>query len=583
MIVLGFHPGNHDAAAALFDDYRLVAAVAQERLTRRKSDGDGIPDDAIDECLAIAHLARADVDAVALTRTRLPWRYYTHFRGGRWVEGKVRQLLGREKHKDMFLELRRAGRTRAADLLNVPRFLAELGFRADARVHFANHHFAHALPAVFFTDWDDALVYTADGGGDHLHYSVHRLRDGRLETVHGDDSTLLGAIPVDSVGLAYGYATQALGYRINRHEGKLTGLAAYGEATAYEELAARFRIEDDGRVRSDYPSYAAMRQHIFEVAQRTNPADLAASAQALLEALVPTAIDRLLEQGRQQNLGLAGGVFANVRLNRLLAETRGFGEVFVFPAMGDDGLAVGSALAFLLERDGLGPWLARRYRLADVYLGRDWGGEIDTLLAATPGIRRVSARPAEAAVARLVRGEAGALYTGRMEFGPRALGARSILASPAEREINTFLNDRLERSEFMPFAPVVGEDDAAEVFDLPAASRYASRFMTITCAVRDAWRERIPAVVHVDGTARPQVIGPNENPLYFDILQGFRAATGLPVLVNTSFNVHEEPIVNRPTECVKALTDGRVDFVVTDQGVYAPEAPAAPRPPAAKG
>jgi carbamoyltransferase len=571
MIVLGFHPGNHDAAAALFDDYRLVAAVAQERLTRRKSDGGGIPEAAIDECLAIAGLARTDVDAVALTRTRLPWRYYTHFRGGRWVEGKVRQLVGREKHKDMFLELRRAGRTRAADLFDVSRFLAELGFRADARVHFANHHFAHALTALFFTDWDDALVYTADGGGDHLHYSAHRLRDGRLETVHGDDSTLLGAIPVDSVGLAYGYATQALGYRINRHEGKLTGLAAFGEPSAYAELAARFRVGDDGRIHSDYPSFAAMRQHIFQIARRTTPADLAASAQALLEALVPAAVDRLLDGRRQPNLGLAGGVFANVRLNRLLAESRGFGEVFIFPAMGDDGLAVGSALGFLLERDGLDRWLARRYRLDDVYLGRDWGGAIDDLLAATAGIRKQPGPPAEAAVARLVRGEAGALYTGRMEFGPRALGARSILASPAEREINTALNDRLERSEFMPFAPVVAEDDAAEVFELPAASRYASRFMTITCAVRDGWRQRIPAVVHVDGTARPQVIGRRENPLYFEILQGFAAATALPVLVNTSFNVHEEPIVNRPAECVQALTDGRVDFVVTAQGVYARE------------
>ena len=183
-------------------------------------------------------------------------------------------------------------------------------------------------------------------------------------------------------------------------------------------------------------------------------------------------------------------------------------------------------------------------------------------------MRRTEEAPVDGAVRRLVAGEIGAIYTGRMEYGPRALGARSILANPSRRDTHDQLNQRLDRSEFMPFAPVITQERAADVFDVTAVNARACRYMTIACDVRPQWRARIPAVVHVDGSARPQVIARDDNPTYYDILVAFERASGLPVLVNTSFNVHEEPIVNAPAECIKALTDQRVDFVVTDQGLY---------------
>jgi len=155
-----------------------------------------------------------------------------------------------------------------------------------------------------------------------------------------------------------------------------------------------------------------------------------------------------------------------------------------------------------------------------------------------------------------------------MEYGPRALGARSILANPARRETHDLLNTRLDRTEFMPFAPVIAADRASEVFEVSKLNAYACRFMTITCNVRLNWRDRIAAIVHVDGSARPQTIVRESNPLYFDILMAFEKATGIPVLVNTSFNVHEEPIVNTPRECAQALLDRRIDFVVTKQAIY---------------
>jgi carbamoyltransferase len=265
---------------------------------------------------------------------------------------------------------------------------------------------------------------------------------------------------------------------------------------------------------------------------------------------------------------LGGGLFANVRLNRLLAESCPLDEVFVFPAMGDDGLCVGAGLAFLLARDGLPVWLARRYRLDTVYLGHDYDRDIDAALAQQGGLRKQEGAPAAAATERILAGQVGAAYLGRMEFGPRALGGRSIIASPADHAINDDLNRRLERSEFMPFAPYVLDEDAERVFDITPVNRYAARFMTITCGVKPEWRAKIPAVVHVDGTARPQIVRDAENPLYAAILRRFRDTSGLPVLVNTSFNVHEEPIVNRPEECREALIADRVDFVLTKRAVY---------------
>jgi carbamoyltransferase len=447
-------------------------------------------------------------------------------------------------------------------------FLSFLGLRPGIPVFFSNHHFAHGLSALFHTDWDDALIYTADGCGDNVHYSHRLLRNGALDCLFGDDRWLLQKRRVDSLGLAYGYATKALGYRMNRHEGKLTGLAGFGQPSIADQIASHFRVGDDGVIDSDFASDGAMQSAIEALAKTCEPADLAASIQQVLEDTILSSVESLLARHGQRHLCLAGGVFANVRLNRTLCEAAGLDEIFIFPAMGDEGLVIGGALQYLLERDGLPAWLKRRRRLDDVYWGRDHSARIDRALADAAGIRKLPGDPVEEAAALLTQGLVGAVYEGRMEFGPRALGARSILASPADAAVNQRMNERLNRSDFMPFAPYVLAEDAAEVFEVTAANRYACRFMTITTAVNPAWRQRIPAVVHVDGTARPQIIDPASNPLYAGILDQFKQATGLPVLVNTSFNAHEEPIINRPEECVDALQNDRIDFVVTRQGVY---------------
>jgi carbamoyltransferase len=566
--ILAIHAGMHDSSAAAFDNYELVAAVSEERMTRVKGSGEKVPWLSIDEVLRIAGWRRNDVDAIATTRGWFPTHDYK-FSLPRELWYTLKRWQGKERtHRELAVLSHRFGVTDTHKLFRADRFLKDNSFRPDTQIYFANHHASHALAALFYTDWNEALVYTSDGIGDNVSYSMRGLKNGALECFYGDDRWLTETLKETGLASAYGYATVACGFRMLRHEGKLTGLAAYGEPKLSEEMAAQFRFNDKtGLVETDFKNWSVMREKFLGLCKGHDREAIAASIQKVAEDFTVQSVRHWLERTGARKLALAGGLFANVRLNRLLAETLPLDEVFVFPAMGDEGLSVGAALTFLHERDGTETWLRHRHRLDNVYLGQNYDGRIDDVLASA-GMRRLAGRPVETAVDLIRAGKAGAIYAGRMEFGPRALGARTIIASPHDHAINDLLNKRLDRSEFMPFAPYVLEEDAARVFEITDVNRYAAHFMTITCGVKPEWRARIPAVVHVDGTARPQIVRGDENPLFAAILRRFRDQTELPVLINTSFNVHEEPIVNRPEECLQALSDGRVDFVVTQQAVY---------------
>jgi carbamoyltransferase len=568
MRILGIHGWDHDTSAALFDDYKLIAAVQEERLTRIKSWGGNVPWLAIEEVLGIAGWNRRDIDVIALGCGTFPTRYL-RFSLPRDLYYTTRRWLGRERRtRDIVTVANRRGIGDPYALFRADDFLADHSFRPDTKICFQNHHEAHALAALFHTDWDEGLVYTSDGVGDNVSYSVRSLKDGKLDCHLGGDMELTAHPYRNSIATAYMHATVACGFRPWRHEGKLTGLSARGSPTLTHELARHFWTGSDGIVKSDFKDWESLEQGVRRILDGHDRETIAASIQQLAEDVILAAVRFWIEHTGARRLALSGGLFANVRLNRLLAESLPLDEAFIFPAMGDDGIAIGNALAFLLHRDGLATWLAHRRRLDDVYFGRDFDGRIDECLATATGVKRHDGQPADLATDLIRAGKVGAIYTGRMEFGPRALGNRSIIASPHDHAINDDLNHRLERSEFMPFAPYILEEDAERVFEITPKNHYAAHFMTITCAVRPEWRDRIPAVVHVDGTARPQIIREAVNPLFAGILRRFRDATGLPVLVNTSFNVHEEPIVNRPSECLKALLDRRIDFVVTKQAVY---------------
>ena len=574
MLILGMYTGGHDANAVLFDDYRLLAAVQQERVTRVKGDGGRIPTEAIEECLNIAGSTAGDVDVVMLGRSEYPERYLSSLSLTRQIKMKVREFVGAEERcRSLETELVRRKSTHTEQHFNSKEFLTNLGCGAHTVLRFYNHHEAHAIPCLFHSNHDGLecgvkmLLHTADGRGDNVQYSHRVFGDMKLETLYGDDSALLSARRVDSIGIAYQIATKVLGFKPLRHEGKVTGLAAFGKARLASELQSLFHVDNSGQITTRFSSYRDMKRTLVSLFSGCKREDVAASIQRLLEETVLQSVTRLLERTCATRLGLSGGVHANVKLNQRLAEDLPVDDVFVYPAMSDAGLAAGGALRYLLDRDGMDTWLSNGWPLEHLYFGRSYGSLIDSVLDRN-GATKVKGDPVQNTARELADGKVVGIFTKGMEYGPRALGARSILASPVDATINDSLNRRLARSEFMPFAPVVSERDAPLIFEVNSTTQNAMRFMTVTCAVRERWKSRIPAVVHVDGTARPQIITREHNPLYFDVLQAYKSVTKIPVLVNTSFNVHEEPIVNSPAECAQALLDGRVDGVVTDNGYY---------------
>ncbi|WP_168201646.1 carbamoyltransferase C-terminal domain-containing protein [Phreatobacter aquaticus] len=563
MIILGFYQ-SHDACAALYDDYRCLASVALERVTRIKTDGYRFPSEAVAECLASAGLTPGDIGAVCYPRMRYPAddiQNGFHRFGGLFGAHKV----------DPIAHLRSGRAKDLAEVVDVSAFAARHGWPAGAETFFYNHHKAHALATLAHMPADEVLLYTADGGGDDVFYSARLLKDGQLTDLFGGEADTLARTvpqrPGDSLGKLYAYVTEALGFRSLRHEGKVLGLAAFGKPVHAERMTALYQVSDDGQIHCAMPRWR-VRMLVNSLAKKCSREDMAASVQQTLENVILAALAKLLRRAPVRHLGLSGGVFANVKLTQRIAERFDLDEIFVYPAMSDQGEADGGVLEFLLKRDGLASWLGHREKLGNVYRGRDYTGDVDRVFAAGGAVKRPAADPIDEAATIIAAGGIVGTYLGRMEYGPRALGARSIIAAATDRSINDWLNKRLDRTDFMPFAPVVRAEKAKDLFLLPDELAYTANFMTVTCDVKPEWREKIPACVHVDGTARPQLIHREQNPVYYDVLAAYEQKTGIPALINTSFNVHEEPIINKPEEALRALKEGRVDHLLSENAVW---------------
>jgi carbamoyltransferase len=441
-------------------------------------------------------------------------------------------------------------------------FLADEGFRPETRVSFHAHHPVHALLGGFYSGFDECLIITADGHGDlDESHSTSRYANGVVETLSTTTGT--GRSP----GLFYRMVTELLGFQPLRHEGKILGLAAFGDpAPLLASFRRALRAAPCGTCfDSDFahPQTAHQDRRAFLAASiqghsRENVA--AAAQQALEEAFLAIVKQQVADTGIHR-IALNGGVAANVKLNQRIAALPEVEQLFVFPAMGDGGSAIGTAL-LAIEADSPGFLGARQHALTDVYLGPDYAdSEIEQALA-DQGLRYTKLagdmlvdRAAQAIHDGLVVG----WFQGRMEFGPRALGNRSIVARAIDAGINTSLNGRLERTEFMPFAPSVVAECADEVFIGTGKAAYAAEFMTVTFNVQDEWKSRIPAVVHVDGTARPQLVRADRNPLYHALIKRYGELSGIPLVLNTSFNVHEEPIACSPAQGIRSLREDRID------------------------
>jgi carbamoyltransferase len=564
-LTLGLQTG-HESSAALFDGRRLVAAVSDERLTRVKNDGSRLMDEATDAVLAIAGRSRADVDRLALLYTFFPDEYFTRETWSKELERRLvrrrRARQGAERPQMLlcnFLERLKAHGKQFDRHFLQDKFLRQEGY-PKAATGFYDHHDSHAIAAAFYSGFPECAVVTMDGQGDWgVHHTSGIFRDGRYQRQHVSDQA--GA----SAGMFYGHITELLGFRPMRHEGKVVGLAAMGDPKPlYEPFHAALRLSADGRtLASAFAGADAERRrlaHLKSAIAGHSRENVSAAAQQLLEDVVLDLVRGYLKETGQRKVALNGGVFANVKLNQRIAMLPEVEQIFVFPGMSDTGNSVGAGLLDMLARDAGA--LRDNEPMTDVYLGPAYGDEAIAAALADAGLsgQKLSEPALVDTAARAIHdGRIVGWFQGRMEFGPRALGNRSMLARPTESAINDWLNQRLDRSEFMPFAPSVLAEHADDLFVGVEKARHTAEFMTVTFDVKPEWRGRIPAVVHVDGTARPQLVRADRNPIYHRLITAYHALSGIPLVLNTSFNVHEEPIVCAPPEAIRAFVEKRVD------------------------
>jgi carbamoyltransferase len=542
--LLSIHEDSN-ANATLFKDGEPVVAIAEERVTRVKFAA-GFPDKAVAACLDFAGITIDDVDVVLpankhhflprIARKMLPDTEHDYFGAKHKAWLYFQHALTRNSSLQWATEA-------------VSRFFLKRRFPQLAR--FVDHHTAHAYSAYLTSGFEHCVAVTADNMGDGYSSKVFLCRNNRCEFQYGSSAR-------HSPGQFYGEIAQLLGYH-NLMAGKVTGLAAHGDpGPAYPLMEELFSLNEErtGFVSQDL-MWRSKKRKPYKELSGMKPANVAAAAQKRLEDVMVDYVRKAVQELGTGDVVLAGGTFANVVVNQRILRLPEVNRVFIHPAMTDQGISMGAGLAHLTELD-----MVKNRPLPNIYLGPGFSDE--EAAAALDEAKLSYEQPANVAehVAELLaEGRVVARCAGRMEYGLRALGNRSILYKADDPSVNNWLNARLNRTEFMPFAPVTMAEYADECFVGMEGGELAARYMTITFGVSELLKRRSPGVVHLDDTARPQIIHAQENAEYHAILAHFHAMTGSPTIINTSFNMHGEPIVCTPGDAVRAFLDGRLDYL----------------------
>lgn len=567
MRVLGIGDG-FGAGAALVENGVVKFAVSEERLSRIKNHSGyyhGFPYGSIETALAatgwepdsLDHIALSNyafpplpLRIMALSKTRpLGEKEFLHRNEfSQTVNSRLYSLIS-ERESDSLLGKGSISVYRAA----LARQLKHR-FRIDRPILFVDHHRAHASSAYYTQEEDDCLVVTMDCHGDGLSGTVSTASDGKINRIAKFPAT-------DSLGSFYAAITNYLGFEHHRHEGKVTGLAAYGNPHAAEQDVRRMISYDPGTRRITNHlgrnQFISIRNVAGFFSRTHKPEDIAAAAQAHLEGLVLQIISGFLSETGKHKILLAGGIFANVKLNQRINELPQVDYVYVHPGMGDEGLPVGAALASSASRHGF-----VRRRLPNVFLGPGYRDEEIKEALAASGLPHLYDPDICVTIARLLaEKKIVARFDGRMEYGPRALGNRSILFHAGDPSVNDWLNRKLRRTEFMPFAPATLKDRAASCYRQVESASYTAQFMTICFDCEPKFTETCPAVVHVDGTARPQLVDREGQATFYRIIDEYEKLTGIASVINTSFNIHEEPIVCTPSDAVRAFQMAGLDHL----------------------
>lgn len=565
MVVLGINLNTHDAGAALVKDGTILAAIHEERLSRIKMDGNP-PVLSIAEVLRISNVLPADIDTIAVSDFPFGFRrsflffwqqnqriWYTRF-------GYIRSFLtgrsfdrARLMRQVGFNQLRESWKS-ARETKRIIASLRSKGF--NGTVEFVDHDLAHAAGAYYTSGRQESFVGIIEGSSFTNTCSFWKPdAEKGLVKVH--------EVPLPhSPGRYYEIVTLILGFHPKKHGGKITGLAALGEPKKLYEKVSDLLFIENGSIKvgralfSLQDEYFARGRKLPKRFEGQSREDIAAAFQKRLEDVVVEQFRILGKKYSMKSLALSGGVCANVKLNMEISRLPGVEHIFVHPGMGDGGQALGAALTvYARHHPGFKPFF-----LKDVYFGPEYSDdEIESMLK-REGIKYEKVSDIANRVGSLLaKNKVVGFFQGRMEYGPRALGNRTIMYPAVDPKVNDWLNKQLKRTEFMPFAPVTLAERAHDCYLDIAKAEYAMQFMTITSEVTEFMRKNMSAAVHVDNTARPQLVTRTINPVYYDAIKAYERLTGLPTVINTSFNMHEEPIVCTPHEALEAYEASKLD------------------------
>ncbi|MBN1284859.1 MAG: carbamoyltransferase [Anaerolineae bacterium] len=564
MYILGLNAYHGGASACLIEDGRLVAAVEEERFTRVKYWA-GFPVQAIQYCLAAAGITAYDLDHVALASDP--------------SANLMQKVMFGLRHRPDFSfirdRLQHMGRSHSFKDEFCARLGLDLAGMRRAKFHNVEHHRAHLAAAFLVSPFESAAVLSVDGMGDFVS-TMWATGEGNTLDVHGEIN-----FP-HSLGYVYTALAQWLGFPKYGDEGKVMGLAPYGEPVYMDEMRDIVRIQRDGtfELNLDYfvvhtegagmswddgaPTLGALYSDrlvkLFGEPRRPRTEitghheDVAASLQAVLEEAEFAVVRKLQRETGQKVLCMAGGVALNSSFNGKVLPETGFEDIFVQPAAGDAGNALGAA--YYVYNVILGQ--PRRFVMEHAYTGPEYGDAVIKAALDGAGLAYEELSGAELvqrAAAVVAAGDVLGWFQGRLEWGPRALGNRSIVADPRRTDMKDILNARIKHREaFRPFAPSVLNEYVGDYFD----QTYPEPFMIKVYGVLPAKQAEVPAITHVDGTGRLQTVHREYSPLYWDLIDAFRQATGVPMVLNTSFN-ENEPIVCKPEEAIDCFARTRMD------------------------
>ncbi len=564
MYVLGISCHYHDSAATLLKNGKVIFAADEERFSRKKHDAK-FPVLAIQECLTWAGITIDQVDSIGfyekpfLKFERIMQQHLDHF-------------------PKTFKTFQRAIPSWLSEKIRVRQVIRKrLGYRGD--VFFVDHHLSHAASAFLPSPFQEAAIVTIDGVGEWTTTAIGK----------GNENTLVLQKEIrfpHSLGLLYSTLTAYLGFSVNNSEYKVMGLSPYGlmdrsKNPWYSKLRQVIDIKEDG-------SYALnMDYFIFEHSDRmpsillcellggpirkeSDPMekrheDIAAALQMVTEDAVLALLRFAHKEIGSENVVLSGGVALNSVCNGKILATTGFKRVWIQPNAGDAGNSMGVAL--FVYNSILGK--PREYILDDAYLGSGFSNETVEQFLKKNGIKYISFSSREELLAStamlLIENQVIGWFQGRMEWGPRALGARSILSNPCSLEMKAILNEKVKHREaFRPFAPVVCAEDAEEYFECDLPIPAPADFMLMVYPIREKYRARLPAVTHVDGSGRLQTVRREQNPLYYDLIKAFGKLSGIPMLVNTSFNIRGEPMTCTPEDAYRCMMGTGIDCLVIE-------------------